>query len=526
MERKCGVCREPGHTRKTCPQAEQAPVLVLSEGAVLPAPTEIETLAELHPADEGAVSEEDPENWNNTGHPKPTMATVGQAVQGFADAMRETGEKLAEQRPRLLDTIRTAKEAMERAQATTREGLALVPPQPADPWSTPTQAGVTVTSATVTVGGDPWSVPTPTTPEVPQREHTNRTGYLVKDPETGDFRRFKNGNKRGFTRVTTFNKAASDSTAITAWGKRNVVVGASRRPDLVAQAHGKHVAVDKGFLDSLVEELEKAADAKVSADVGTLVHDYTERIDAGEITMDDVPPAYRGHVGSYLQALKQAGLEVVPSLIEGTVFIREFGGLTGKFDRILRHIASGDHFMGDLKTGKNMVYGWDEIEAQEALYTDGYNRDGTYHWSDDPEGVDDRWVAPEYHVRRDEGVVMWLPVQEPTKPYPAGFSDANPPRAGVCYLLKTDLQRGWRYAELCHEVRESRSNKGKPQPWTEPQTQWSARLEVSLARLEAFTAADEARRLYLAAEEAGADANFLEAIAARSRELIAQGLLT
>ena len=358
----------------------------------------------------------------------------------------------------------------------------------------------------------------PVPEDKPARKQTSQYGYLIIDPTTGDFRRFGNGNVKGITRTTTFNKAASDQTAIKDWSKRNVLVGASRRPDLVAKAHKLDVSVDKAELNALVEKLEEAADAKVSADIGTMVHDYTERIDAGEITLDDVPPMYRGHVTSYTEALADAGLRVVPKLIEGTVFIPEFGGVAGKFDRVLEHVASRTHVMGDLKTGKNMVYGWDEIETQEAIYTSGYNRFGTYHWGDLPDGSEDTWVSPEVEVRTDIGVVMWLPVQTPTKPYPAGFSDKNPPRAGRCYLLQTDLERGWRHAELCGAVRAERAAKGKPAPWSAPQRSW-------LAEFAEVPDVAAAGRLWEQARAAGVDALTLGVLVkAAQSSLRARGL--
>lgn len=345
---------------------------------------------------------------------------------------------------------------------------------------------------------DAFFAPTPEEAEPAKRRQTNQYGYLCKDPVVGDFRYHKNGNVKGITRCTTFVKSASDSTALSAWGKRNVVVGASRRPDLIAQAHGKDVSEDRGFLDDLVESLETAADAKVSADIGTLVHTYTERIDAGEIQFSDVPPAYRGHVHSYRAALERGGFRVVPHLLEGTIFMKHFGGVAGKFDRVLFHEPSQSYVMGDLKTGKNMTYGWDEIEAQEWVYTEGYNAFGTYDWDADT------WVPPEYHVRTDVGVVMWLPVQTPTKPYPAAWDvRANgEPKAGVCYLLKTDLQRGARHAELCANVREGRSNKGKPVRWENPPVDWKALFS-------AVGTVEDAGRLWEQARAAGVAADAL-----------------
>lgn len=291
------------------------------------------------------------------------------------------------------------------------------------------------------------------------RGRTNM-GYLTKDPRTGDFRRYKNGKPKGFTRATTFNKAASDSNALSDWGKRNVLIGASLRPDLVAKAHGLNHEDDKGALMSLVNELETAAGAKVSAQVGTDIHELTERWDGGQLTdLADVPAQYRGPLKLYLAALKEYGLRPVPGLIERTVFIPEFGGVVGTFDRVYLHEQSGQYIIGDVKTGKTLKYGMDEIETQEWTYAHGINLYGVYDWNTD------EWETPEmavtgHHggtsdrltVSEEIGVVIHLPVQGDDR--------------GTCNVVKADLQRGRRHAQVCHDVRTDRANKPKPEPFT------------------------------------------------------------
>jgi hypothetical protein len=278
------------------------------------------------------------------------------------------------------------------------------------------------------------------------RGNTNM-GYLVKDPETGDFRRYKNGKPRGWTRVTTFNKAASDSNALTAWGKRNVLIGACLRPGVVAKAHGWTHEDNKRDLDSMVAELEDVAGAKVSADWGTVVHELTERMDGDpEFSMDDVAELYRGPLRLYAAALKEAQLIPVRGLIERTTLVQDFGGVVGTLDRVYLHVPSGQYLIGDVKTGKTLDYGMDEIETQEAIYARGVNANGVYDWNTDT------WEPLRLHdgarVSEDWGVVVHLPAQGKDK--------------GTCRVVEADLQRGWRHAQVCHDVRVQRSNKPKP----------------------------------------------------------------
>ena len=81
----------------------------------------------------------------------------------------------------------------------------------------------------------------------PEAERDWLKRYIVKDPALGDFRWLKNGKREGITRVTTFNKAAQNSKGLHDWANRNVVIGASLRPDILRRAHGlRHDNGDEG----------------------------------------------------------------------------------------------------------------------------------------------------------------------------------------------------------------------------------------------------------------------------------------
>ena len=338
--------------------------------------------------------------------------------------------------------------------------------------SLPTQEAVM--QVVGSLGPDPWEDPTEPKPAVnvsgqPDARYEwygkQNRGYLVKLPETGDFRRYKNGKPKGLTRVTTFVKAASDSNALTDWAKRNVLIGASRRPDVVAKAHGLDHETGKGELMSLVGELETAAGAKVSADIGTLIHELTERWDGGDLESKDIPSAYRHLIFKYDETLKEHGLRPVPGLIERTTYIAEYGGVVGTLDRVYYHERSGQYLIGDVKTGKTLKYGMDEIESQEWAYAHGVNEHGVYDWNTDTWGsaingclctdhlANEDCLGPkEITVSEEWGVVVHMPVQGDD--------------AGKVMLVRADLQRGRRHADVCHTVREERSNKPKPEEWT------------------------------------------------------------
>lgn len=271
-------------------------------------------------------------------------------------------------------------------------------------------------------------------PEYEMWGQQNR-GYLVTDPGTGEYRlypQYKKPRKKGWTRVTTFVKAASESIALEKWGKRNVLIGASQSPKIVDEAYGKTHA-DARELDSLVARLEEIAGAKNAADHGTVVHELTERWDAGQIPdLGEVDERYRGTLELYVRTLDENGLRPVPGLIERTTCVTDFGGVAGTFDNVYLHEPSGRYLIGDKKTGKTMEYARNEYEAQLSVYARGFNRHGVFDWNTKT------WQPPEVRVSEDWGVVIHLPLQGKW--------------AGSCRALRADLKEGWEHAELCYRA--------------------------------------------------------------------------
>lgn len=306
---------------------------------------------------------------------------------------------------------------------------------------------------------DPFDTPADVKPPEPE---TNVSGqpepardqwgrYLLPHPVTGVYSdgRDKAGRRNGWTRATTFAKAAADTFALTRYDERLTLVGATLRPDVVALAHGKQVREDAKELNQLVLQVKEAAGAKVAANIGTAVHGFTERVDAGQMGLEAVPEAYRNHVGQYLTELANAGLTPVPGLIERTTFVDQWNGIAGTFDRVLYHRPSNTYVIGDLKTGRDLKYGQMEIAVQLALYAYGINHHGVYDWNagewappgnygDSIEGGP--WSVPK--VRTDYGVVMHLPIQGDD--------------AGTCTLKRINLAAGWDAAQVCGSVLSSR----------------------------------------------------------------------
>lgn len=288
------------------------------------------------------------------------------------------------------------------------------------------------------------------------RDHLDR--YAVVLPGETELEVYKSsGNPVGRTRATTFNKAATDKKNINDWGKRNVLIGASRRRDLVLQATDLTHEADRDRLNALVVKLEETAGSKVGSDLGTYLHEFTEYMDAGVKTWQDAPQEFQGSLKAYGRALYQAGLEPIRSLIERTTIIREYGWVCGTFDRIFYHRPSGQYLIGDLKTGKTMDYGKNEVECQLWIYAHGVNQNGIYDWNtrtwgaaQDLERYDPaEWGHAQLQVSESVGVVIHMPVQGP--------------KEGTVELLWADLESGAEHAQTCADVR-ARPN-GKMKPW-------------------------------------------------------------
>lgn len=269
-------------------------------------------------------------------------------------------------------------------------------------------------------------------------------------------------NGTSHTRATTFAKAASSTHALSEWRERMVVLGLTMRRDLLAMAHGKHVKRDRTELNSIAAQAKDAAGIKVAANLGTAYHAFSERLDAGLMTLADVPEEYRGRLMEYVQAVHDHGLTTRPEWIERSTAVRADQvaadvPVGGTLDRIFQ-LPNGELVIGDLKTGSDLSYGWGEIAVQLALYAHGVNTHGLFDWTTE------RWENFEsdydQKVRTDYGIVIHLPAD-----------------GSGCTLYRIDLTAGWRRAQVCGQVMAMQKSKDKlatemfPEPGTVQITQ-------------------------------------------------------
>lgn len=293
--------------------------------------------------------------------------------------------------------------------------------------------------------------------------YDNYGRYKLLHPDTG--------KKVKWTRATTFAKSVQDTFALSMWSQRMTLKGAAMRQDITAAVLTLDVKADKDRVNALVEDAKKAAGDKVAANKGTAVHAFTEDRDkllAGEdVDVRPVPEEFVPTVEAYEEILRAFGLEPVPGLIEFTTAVKQYevAGTSDRVYRVTRDITvqlnkrtvtlyAGEYVIGDVKTGADLSYGWQEIAIQLALYAQGINTSGVWDWGTG------RWGKPVLpdnpdvllKVRTDVGLVPHLPVDRATTGAP------------LATLYAVDLDAGWSAAVLCASVRTWRKERALATP--------------------------------------------------------------
>jgi len=265
--------------------------------------------------------------------------------------------------------------------------------------------------------------------------------YLLKGFTPADLEYLKDhgrvaagGKLTGHTRATTFAKSISDTFTLSQWGLRMAVKGLAMRPDLYAMAAALPLE-DRDGLNKVAEQAKDAAGAKSAAALGTALHAFTEAMDKGE--KPNVPAPWVPDVAAYARLIQDAGLRFAPEHIERIVMVSKFG-VAGTFDRIAQltrdldlgdgiTLKTGTWVVVDLKTGRDLTYGWNEIAIQLALYA---------HADAMVDDADEGTYTALPELDKNVALVIHLPV---------GQAKAT--------LHAVDIELGMRAAELCHQVR-------------------------------------------------------------------------
>jgi hypothetical protein len=273
------------------------------------------------------------------------------------------------------------------------------------------------------------------------------------------------GKPQGHTRTTTFIDCIEDKSNLIDWGKRMVLVGAARRPDLVKQA--RHLnpedKQDKASLDSLAEQLTESSGANDKSRRGTYLHDLTEYVDRGEPLPKTISDQDLDDMAAYM--METAALKVIA--VEQFVIVPELK-VGGTFDRLSYYEGPGPdgkpiagNFITDTKTG-SVEYGKLKMASQLAVYSRGMLYDHTkfpVNPSDKKEFA--AWKKTEFTA--EEAASAYSPLPPVNKDW--GIIVHLPQGEGVCKLYWADLRIGWAAAQLALTIRQTRSTKGALKPF-------------------------------------------------------------
>jgi hypothetical protein len=324
---------------------------------------------------------------------------------------------------------------------------------------------------------DPFGQPGGASARAPQVKNGR---YRLLGPETNKV--------ETWSRVTTFAKSISDMTGLSKWENRMIVKGMGMRADLTALAMATPLE-DKDTLQGIAHRAKEMAGGNEGANRGSAMHSLTETVDRGG-SISDAPAVWQADVEAYRRALDAEKLVVEPSFIERFVAIPEFQ-VCGKLDRIYWWGAGSQHVIGDVKTAKNIDYGWGDIAVQLALYAAA-----THYWDD----AKDDWVEMPSTLSRDLAVMAHIPI---------GVSKTD--------IYGVNIAAGLEAARLCQQVRAWRSRRDLAWPLVAPMSAVVAASSSDpyAARLVRATCSADMTAVWRDASAAGAWTPELEALGKR-----------
>lgn len=161
--------------------------------------------------------------------------------------------------------------------------------------------------------------------------------------------------------VTKVAEIINSTWNLERWKERQILIGLAKKPQL-ADNMAAYIS-DKKALDSIVRKAMDAAGSDDAADRGSAIHRIVELVDRGE----PIPDKWQPWAAAWQKALHDAGLEIVPELIERIV-VYPGSRVAGRADRFCRRTIDGRLVVVDLKTGEHAVEYPHSTAVQLALY--------------------------------------------------------------------------------------------------------------------------------------------------------------
>lgn len=172
------------------------------------------------------------------------------------------------------------------------------------------------------------------------------------------------GQSMEYTRTTTLVGDADGSYGVMTWQKYRAVWGAAQRDELIAQLRsvGRD---DKATIREVCAKAELIAGTESASDFGTAAHNILQRVDEG-LPIEEVHEYWRPLVSNYQEALRIAGIEVIPQYVERTCRFARYD-VAGKPDNIYQ-LHDGSLAIGDKKTTADIERAEKAIASQLAVY--------------------------------------------------------------------------------------------------------------------------------------------------------------
>jgi len=236
------------------------------------------------------------------------------------------------------------------------------------------------------------------------------------------------GKPVAYSRFSSFGSVLEDRFGLELWKQRTACLGLAQQPHLLAQV-AACPPEDSKRLNKLVEEALKFGGSTSGAGLGTALHEFTARIDTGDLSVDAVIDPWGADVRAYVAALAAHGLTVVHDLVEVTLAHDELR-LAGTADRFYRR-SDGRLVCADVKTGKSIGDNPLAYIVQLATYATSALYD-----------IDKGTRTPVGDVDTSVGLLVHLPAGK-----------------AVCTIYEVDLVAGMELARLAGTVRAAQKRK-------------------------------------------------------------------
>ena len=158
------------------------------------------------------------------------------------------------------------------------------------------------------------------------------------------------GKAIAYGRFSSHGSVLEDKFALEKWKIRTSAIGLTKRSDLFAQL-AACPPEDSKRIDEIMSQALEAGGGSVGANLGTALHEFTQRVDLGEITIDEISEPWRSDIEAYVSALGAHNLGVIRELIEVNLVNDELQ-LAGTADRFYQ--STRGVICADIKTGKQI----------------------------------------------------------------------------------------------------------------------------------------------------------------------------